>query len=226
MYINPVKKFSVYHQCYNNLKATEFAVSRFREHNPDVPYYLISDGGINFKSVAEKYNCIYVYDSRNIGLKYLPKNDAKILLERISTFFNTVNTEYALYMEDDVLCRNKITLSSDFNILMLPVYNNKLSVYNTIKKYNTAPNIDWYGGCGGSFWNKNIFTDPIYINRINEFLDTDYNHCCGTIDELLPTLYLICGLPCSENPFLSDIYQTSNSSDSKYHLIHNYKNMY
>jgi hypothetical protein len=39
-------------------------------------------------------------------------------------------------------------------------------------------------------------------------------------------LYLICGLECSENPFLSDIYQTPNSNHERYHLIHNYKNMY
>lgn len=221
-----MNQFAVYHQCYNNIKATEFAISKFREHNPDVKYYLISDGGSDFQSVAEKYNCIYVYDKRNIGLKYLPHDSAKILIERIITFFNTVNTDYALYMEDDVLCRNKIVLHEDFNMYMLRVYGNKLSVYNTIKKYNNNPNVNWYGGCGGAFWNRNIFTKQQYIDVINQFLSNDYNSCCGTIDELLPTLYLICGLPCSENPFLSDIYQTPDSQNPRYHLIHNYKNMY
>jgi|LauGreDrversion4_2_1035121.scaffolds.fasta_scaffold32469_5 hypothetical protein len=221
-----MNNFAVYHQCFNNLKATEFAISKFREYNPDVKYYLISDGGDDFKSIADKYNCIYVHDKRNIGLKYLPHDSAKILIERITTFFNTVNTDYGLYMEDDVLCRNKITLTQDFNISMLRVYGNKLSVYNTIKKYNSRPNVDWYGGCGGTFWNKNIFTMPQYVDIINQFFANDYNYCCGTIDELLPTLYLICGLECSENPFLSDIYQTPNSNHEQYHLIHNYKNMY
>ncbi len=38
---------------------------------------------------------------------------------------------------------------------------------------------------------------PQYVDIINQFFANDYNYCCGTIDELLPTLYLICGLECS-----------------------------
>jgi hypothetical protein len=47
------KQFSVYHQCFDNIKATEFAVANFRDHNPNVPYYLLSDGGLDFSEIAK-----------------------------------------------------------------------------------------------------------------------------------------------------------------------------
>jgi hypothetical protein len=129
-------------------------------------------------------------------------------------------------MEDDVLCTNKIEISKPFNILMLPQHKNKLSVYDKILKYNPKPNIDWYGGCGGTMWNKNIFTEQKYIDIIDQFLGDDYNKQCGTIDELIPTLYLICRLECEGSEFLSDVNATVDAFNHKYKLIHYYKKMY
>jgi len=48
------KTFTAYHQCYKNKKATEFAIQKFRQYNPDAPYYLISDNGEDFSDIAEK----------------------------------------------------------------------------------------------------------------------------------------------------------------------------
>ncbi len=221
-----MNSFAVYHQCYKNEKATNFAIENFRKHNPDVPYYLISDGGLNFEHLAKKYNCIYVHDENNTGLNYLPKDRAQRMIERIKTFFNTVNTEYGLYMEDDVYCVNKIELKRPFNIWMLPQRNNKLSVYRTILQYNQKPNVDWFGGCGGTIWNRNIFVEQRYIDIINDFFQNNYNSCCGTIDELIPTLYLICGLECEGSEFLSDANATGDAFNERYKLIHAYKKMY
>ena len=85
------KTFTVYHQCYKNKKATEFVIQQFRQYNPDVPYYLISDNGEDFSNIAEKYDCYFVFDENNTGMNYLPAEHAKILYQRLVNCFNHFN---------------------------------------------------------------------------------------------------------------------------------------
>ena len=128
------KTFTVYHQCYKNKKATEFVIQQFRQYNPDVPYYLISDNGEDFSDIAEKYNCYFVLDENNTGMNYLPTEHAKILYQRLVNCFNHFNTDYVLLMEDDVLCRGKLLIEDDFNLAMSHVPGNKIYLYDNFLK--------------------------------------------------------------------------------------------
>jgi hypothetical protein len=222
-----MKTFAAYHQCFNNKKATDFAIGEFRKYNPDVPYYLISDAGIDFSDLAEKYNCHYVYDEVNTGMNYLPVDHAKILFNRLSDCFNHFKTDYLLLMEDDVLCRGSLYIEDDFNLAMSYVPNNKIQIYDIIvKKYNASPNIDWYGATGGSFLNKNIFTEDKNIKIINKFLVEDYDQKMGSMDQFITTLYLLCGYECSVNNMLGETHRTPNWQESNLPLIHCFKEMY
>lgn len=222
-----MKSFAAYHQCYDNKRATEFAVEQFRKYNPDTPYYLISDAGIDFSDVAKKYNCHYVYHDVNIGMNYLPAEHAKILYQRLIDCFNFFGTDYVLLMEDDVLCRANLLIEDDFNLAMSNVPANKIQIYDTIvKKYNKNPNVDWYGATGGSFLNKNIFTEQKNIEIINKFLDEDFDPKSGSMDQFITSLYLICGYECSINPGLGETHRTPNWQESDLPLIHCFKEMY
>jgi hypothetical protein len=224
-----MSNFSVYHQCYKNKKATEFAIQQFRLHNPDIPYYLLSDGGEDFSEIAEKYNCHFILSSENIGTNYLEKDAAKIYLQRLKASFEYSNTEYLLTMEDDVLCRGKIDIEGDFNIAMSYVPGNKLIQHifeKAVSKYNISPNVDWYGATGGTILNRNIFFDDDKIQLIEQFMEEDFESTLGSIDQFIVMLYLICGLDCSVNNGLGETHRTPNWQDTDLPLIHCYKEMY
>lgn len=223
-----MRTFAVYHQCYKDKKATEFAIEQFRKYNPEVPYYLISDSGLDFSDLAEKYNCIWKYDENNVGMDFLPPDDALILYNRLVDCFEVVKTDYVLLMEDDVLCRGKIEkIDGDFNLAMSYVPGNPLVLYNTIvEKYNSNPNVNWFGATGGSILNKNIFTDSKYKNLIYKFIKEDHISPAGSMDQFITTLYLICGLDCSVNELLGETHRTPNWQNTDIPLIHCYKEMY
>jgi hypothetical protein len=219
-------EFSVYHQVYNNKKATEFCISEFRKHNPDVKYYLLSDCGLDFSDIAEKYNCTYVHDEVNTGLISLTKDKVNVLISRLSNFFQTTKSEYGLYMEDDVLCRGEVSLESPIDITMLDVPTNKMILYDKILKYNSSPNVDWYGSCGGNFL-RNIFDSSENLELINRFLNEDFTpDQAGTIDQLLPSLYLVCGYKCTTNSLLSDVNRDPQWRNRNNPLVHSYKENY
>jgi hypothetical protein len=224
-----MKFFSVYHQCFNNKKATEFAIANFRNHNPNVPYYLLSDGGLDFSEIAKKYNCHFVMASENIGTNYLEKNNAKIYLNRLRSAFEYSGTQYMVTMEDDVLCRAELIIENDFNIAMSYVPGNKLRPHifeKTISKYNITPNVDWYGATGGTILNKNIFFDSEKIKLVDQFMEEDFEPTLGSIDQFIVMLYLICGLECAVNNGLGETHRTPNWQNSDLALVHNFKEMY
>jgi hypothetical protein len=160
-------------------------------------------------------------------MNYLPSQDAKILYYRLADCFREVQTDYVLLMEDDVLCRGKISIQEDFNLSMSYVPGNPLVLYDVIlKKYNSNPNVNWYGATGGSFLNKNIFTEQKYINLIEHFIENDHISDAGSMDQFITTLYLICGLECSINSLLGETHRTPNWQNSNLPLIHCYKEMY
>ena len=222
-------KLAVYHQCFNNLKATEFAISNFRKYNPKIPYYLISDAGENFSQIAEKYNCHFVLAEKNIGTNYLEKENAKIYLNRLRDAFEYFDSQYILTMEDDVLCRGKIEFDYDFNIAMSYVPGNKLRPHiftKAVKKYDITPNVDWYGATGGTILNRNIFFEPKYVKIVERFMNEDFESTMGSIDQFIVMLYLICGLDCSVNTMLGETHRTPNWQNSNLTLIHCFKDMY
>lgn len=221
------KTFTVYHQCYKNKKATEFAIQQFRRYNPNVPYYLISDNGEDFSDIAEKYNCYFVLDKNNTGMNYLPAENARILYQRLVDCFYRFNTDYVLLMEDDVLCRGTVLIKDDCNLAMSYVPLNKIYLYDTIiKKYNPTPNVDWYGATGGSFLNKNVFTIKENIKKVHQFINEDHDQKMGSMDQFITTLYLICGYDCSVNTYLGETHRTPNWKELDLPLIHNFKEMY
>jgi hypothetical protein len=224
-----MKSFSVYHQCFNNKKATEFAIANFRNHNPNISYYLISDGGLDFSEIAKKYNCHFVMAPENIGTNYLEKNNAKIYLNRLRSAFEYSGTQYMMTMEDDVLCRAELIIENDFNIAMSYVPGNKLRPHifeKAISKYNITPNVDWYGATGGTILNKNIFFDSEKIKLVDQFMEEDFEPTLGSIDQFIVMLYLICGLECAVNNGLGETHRTLNWQNSDLALVHNFKEMY
>lgn len=228
-----------YHQCFKNRKATEFVVKNFRHHNPDIPYYLVSDGGDDFSDIAEKYNLKWIYYKRNVGMNYLPSKDAKVIVERLIKCFEDSKCEYMLLMEDDVYCVGNIEVENDFDIAGANTPGNIIAnqAMDYIReKYNINPNVNWYNACGGSILNKNIFFENYDI--IQKFLEEDHDFIIqnlsgekfkwsfGSMDSLLNFLYMICGKEICINTDLTEHLRNPNWQSSSYKLVHQYKEHY
>jgi hypothetical protein len=221
-------RLGAYHQCYKNRKATEFAMQNFIKHNPIVPYCLISDAGEDFSDLAEKYECEYLSYDTNVGMDYLPKEHAKLLLKRLEDCFNLLDVEYLILMEDDVYCRGQLDFEFDFDLGVHYVPGNKLYLYDKILKYNSKPDVDWYGACGGSIVNRKLFSDQNW-DKINKFLDEDFDPIAGSMDQLITHVYLVCGYKIKELTsigLLGEVTRNANWMNTNIPIIHQYKNEY
>lgn len=232
-------KFVAYHQCFDNLKATEFAIKNFKIHNPEIQYYLVSDGGRDFSEIAKKYSCKYIFEKDNIGMNYYTVDQAHKIIDRLKHCAADSGAEYILLMEDDVLCRKKINFNKKIDIAGVyspgNVFPNEL-LKHISKKYNVSPNINWYNACGGTILNTEILFNK--YDLIKKFIDEDHDYIktnlsgekfkfgYGSIDQLLVLIYFICGKNVSVNDQLTEYWRNPSWINSDHALVHQYKEQY
>jgi hypothetical protein len=233
---------AVYHQCFNNKRATEFALKNFKKYNTDSTYYLISDGGLDFSDVAEKYDCNYYNDNLNVGMNNLNSSQAMVILKRLKYCFDSSNAKYILLMEDDILCRGKIEINENFDLAGADTKNNLIgekALDYIRKKYNVNPNVNWYNACGGSILNKNIFEEN--YEKLQKFILEDhdyireklsgdlfencpnYSWTYGWMDQMINFLYMICDKKISINPEHIECLRDPMWQSKPHKLVHQYK---
>jgi hypothetical protein len=234
-----MKRYCVYHQCFNNKKATEFAIKNFKEYNPDIDYYLVSDGGEDFSEIAKKYSCNYIFEKNNIGMNYYTVEQAHQIMNRLKNCAILSSSEYILLMEDDVLCRNKFNLYE--NIDLAGVYSPGNIIPKEVldylsKKYNITPNINWYNACGGTILNTDVLLNK--FNLVEKFINEDHDYIVknlsgekysfgyGSMDQLLVLIYFVCGKKISVNKQLTEYWRNPNWVHSNHALVHQYKEQY
>ena len=233
----------VFHQCFRERNATEYAVENFRKYN-DGPYTLICDGGKeDFSDIAEKYNCDYYHFEWNLGLKDgsqpggeygWNKEESLEWLRRFKISCQNGKCDHIIMMEDDVYTMNKINVNSEVEFAGLHVPGNQFRpefVNYLTEKYNAKFNYDWYGTPGGSIFNADTFLKN--YDKIIDIFQEDYdnikeNYCpvIGWPDALLTIYYYICGKTYTVNPYLTEVSKNSNWNSGKYAVIHGYKERY
>jgi len=229
------KTIAVYHQCFDNKKATEFAIKNYKIYNNSL-YFLISDGGLSFEDIANKYNCIYFNDGKNVGMNYLSSEQAIVIVQRLKYCFDKSNCDYLLLMEDDVFCKGKIILNEDFDLAGADTPGNiihQTSLDYIKNKYKISPNVNYYNACGGSILNKNIFYEN--YDTIIKFLKEDHDYIknilsgekykwsYGSMDSMINFLYMICGKKIIVNKLLTEYYRNPNWNSENFKLVHQYK---
>ena len=163
----------VFHQVFNQPKATEEAIKSFRQFHPKNPYVLIRDGdnGEDFSGIAKEYDCLYLTEEKNLGYRDhnhqsgiygMTKDEVLIWLERFRMACTLCNTDHIIMMEDDVHIRGEIHVPEDWefagqakpgNLLQEPFTN-----YLT-EKYDVKWNVTYYGTGGGSIFNAKTFLE-------------------------------------------------------------------
>ena len=153
-----------YYNCYKNKNATDKILEQLRKIYPSEPVFLLSDKGDDFGDIASKYNCFYKYSDIQIlggrivnGVNHMCFTDeicAKHYLKMIKTALEICNTDYLVFMEDDVFIHNIITHFPEHSggNFSKNLYSDQLKPeYKNIIK-ETYPNLqfDYWNMAGGS----------------------------------------------------------------------------
>lgn len=150
-------------QCYKEPFATYKCIESFRIHYPTNTIVIISDNGYNYEKMAKHFNCIYIHSDENVPLcnkdftnvKYI--TNVNKIIKRFEIAFQSINEDFVMWLEDDVIINRKITDFFYYDINgFCPNYYNNLMIDGLNQKYDfiTRGNIYRWSGHGGSVFNK------------------------------------------------------------------------
>jgi hypothetical protein len=175
-----MKTLGAYYQAYKRPNCVDFVLTNFRQHYPNTPVVLVSDGGDDFSNLANKYNCKYFFEENltcfhdvvdgnryNYPKKWINNADEKLsalkkYIKRIGNHIKKLNTDYFILLEDDVYVMNKTNLDSlEYKING----NNPHHSYpEEVCQYLIKQNYLSYGGCGGCIFDVKFFDTIINKN--------------------------------------------------------------
>jgi hypothetical protein len=224
-----------HHQCFKNKRATEFAISEFRKHNPNVPYVLWSDAGEDYTEISGRLGVDYFHSDLNVGYKYYDKEGAFELYNRIRKSCELYpEAKNVLWMEDDVLVKGEVLVPSGCDFSGIPDVGNRfygITFGYLCEKYGIAPNFDFYSTAGGTLMCADTFRDK--FNVIERFIEEDYefitNEICREMahhDVMIMLAHLITNKRYGVNPCLTEVARNSNWPDPRFTIVHGYKNAY
>ena len=147
----------IFFSCYKENEAVRFCIDNIRDHYPQAPIYLASDGGYDFSDLCDNNSNFTLYDDI-LGYVNNPESkeyDRLILccrefLDRLKDAADYCKTDYILYYEPDILLRGKI--KTDPNSDLSGSFANEIhpNVLSLIEKYNPSNTNRNFGACGGS----------------------------------------------------------------------------
>jgi hypothetical protein len=231
----------VFFTCYTENEAVEYSLNLLKKVYPDIPVYLVSDGGSNFNYLESSISNLKTKlesDSRGIlmGLKNtLDEKDKvidsiKIFLRRIKDSIDFCSTEYILIMESDVLVRGEITIPNGSVLLgtkINPWIYKENDVNNIIIKYGGIP-VKGYG-CTPVIFKSDIFMKAYELieknpKLIDELCEVTYQ--VAMYDILLPIVFALVGYSEQFNPEIVECFRNHNWENTNHPLVHQFRRFY
>ena len=235
--------FGVFYTCFTEKNAVDYSIEVLKNIYPSIPIYLVSDGGLDYSFLKDKYSNIETkleYDSRgfipSIGNDFKEENIQSKIKDSILTFLDRINRgidycdkEYLLIMESDVLVRGRLNNPENKKLLGSRI-NSGLSdeLKNILSNYKTGISINNWGAVPAIF-NCNTFK-LAYNNLLND--DKLFNELCmsdsrlSNYDVLLPVLFATIGIEESFNSEIIECFRNSNWENTIHPLVHQYRAKY
>lgn len=230
-----MKQIGFYFNCYKNKFATEKVLSYVRLYYPENPIFLMSDNGDDFQDIAKKYNCYYYYSPINVlggkiinGKKtqcFSNQMCAKEFLKIIQLCLKTINVEYIVLLEDDVLINGVIEKlpkysggavnSNSFTICLKHTQD-----LSKIKNHFPLMEYTYWNQAGGSIIHSKTLEDCINSTNFDEICMFD-DYCKEGL-EFWHTNDILIGFILSINGKSSEGWTNTTHSN----IIHPYKNFY
>jgi hypothetical protein len=232
--ISTENNLGIFFSCYKEKEAVRFCIDNIRDHYPQAPIYLASDGGYDFSHLCDANSNFTLYDDI-LGYVNNPESkepDRLILccrefLDRLKDAADYCKTDYILYYEPDILLRGKI--KADPNSDLSGSFANEIhpNVLSLIEKYNPSNTNRNFGACGGSL----IKTSSLLriLEETNEALlkeliytDKRISNC----DYLLTVLFCIFGYQYLENIDFVEANRNQSWESTNHSIVHQYHKHY
>lgn len=247
-------QLGVFYTCFTEKKSVEYSLEELYKHYPDIPVYLVSDGGSNFNFLKEKFpnkkletkveedtrGIIGVID-RNISMngeeRYSTKNitpmlhSINVFLKRIKDAIDYCNTDYLLIMEPDVLVRGKLNINQNDKLLgskINPIKSYAPKICEYMKNYEGAIEVTNYG-CTPVIFKTSEFNKILeLLKKDTGLIERTYRMFCNFpyYDALLAILFGYIGVEERFNPDITECFRNSNWKNSKHPLLHQFRKYY
>ena len=228
-------EFGVFYQVYKNKNAADFVLRNFREHFPENPIVLISDGGDDFTDLSKKYNCSFhmrenIYGDETNNYPTYPYNAYRLKewWNRQKLTCEETKMEYIMILEDDVYVKESFEIHPPFHLRGVRIGNYfSPKMKQEIKSKGNIDAIN-YGMCGGSIYNAKTFL-KIYDDVMNDIeenherlLEDDQYFVLGAVDANITYHFNKRGYSYEHAPWLSEV----REHNDEYPVIHQWKEHY
>jgi len=241
--------FGVFYTCYTEKKAVEYSLDVLYDLYPDVPVYLVSDGGCDYSDLEEKYSkmgfnikALLEKDSRGLIPSFAHRDDYHseeiqkevldsviIFIDRIKRAIDYTGKKFLLIMEPDVLVRGKISNPSGHKLLGSRI-NVGMSdqIREIVRNYPGSIDVNNWGVTPAIF-------ECDSFNKIYEIINSDnelVKNLCNSdrrfanYDFMLAVLFAIVGIPESINSEIIECFRDPNWESSWHPLVHQYRAKY
>jgi hypothetical protein len=238
----------VFYTCFNEKNAIDYSISELLKVYPDIPIYLVSDGGLDFSyltkniknfsfelgkdTMSETFSITgdpQFGNFKDFDKQFIIKNCALTLIERLKKCINFCKTEYILMMDPDTLVRGQLTIPDGVKLLGSKVNIGTPDEFKKVlSEVDGSKVIDTWGATPAIFHSETFLKSAKLIENNIELLDklsmsfyAIYAH-----DVLLPTLFALIGEEETYNP---DIIECHRDHDWKFKnnpLVHQFREYY
>ena len=232
----------VFYICYKEQAAVEYSLKEFRKFYPKNSIYLVSDNGLDFSYLKEKFGNIettketmeVVGIARDVD-QYIREHSGDIdlfmgisleFLRRLKNACDFCKTEYMILMEPDVLVRGELhPFDAD---LVGPTVNIMPKIIQEYIIMNGGKNNGTWGPVGGMMKTSSFYEvyDKLMndLDKFSEGLKLDPRMIC--YDYLLAFLFSLFGYTYTDNPDQTECIRNSNWKNSGHPLLHQYRELY
>ena len=232
----------VFYICYKEQAAVEYSLKEFRKFYPKNSIYLVSDNGLDFSYLKEKFGNIETIKETMevVGIakdvdQYIREHSGEIdlfmgisleFLRRLKNGCDFCKTEYMILMEPDVLVRGQLhPFDAD---LVGPTVNVMPEIIQEYIITNGGKNNGTWGPAGGIMKTSSFY--EVYnklMNDLDKFsggLKLDPRMIC--YDYLLAFLFSLFGYTYTDNPDQTECIRNPNWKNSGHPLLHQHRELY
>ena len=235
--------FGVFYTCFTEYEAVEHSLDVLYSIYPEVPVYLISDGGSDYSKLSGKFKnaeFLLEYDSRGMVPKInstnwlepemqgIMKDSIETFLERVKRAIEHCKKPYLLIMEPDVLVRGRLSIEEDVDLLGSRVNHYhwaKDRVNLVLDRIPGSIHVSHYGATPAIFKSESFMrvydffkSNPSYID---EFCKIDSNF--SNYDILITVMFAALGYDETPNPDLTECLRNPSWGSSPHPLLHQFR---
>ena len=243
-------KLGVFYTCFTETKAVEHSLHSLFKHYPDIPVFLVSDGGSDYSFLKDVFpdkqiETLVEEDSRGCltWMQLDPNNDAylddenqrkmvnsmEVFIDRTSRAIEYCDCEHLFVMEPDILVRGKMNIPEGAKLLGSRINN---GLHSTLGEYlecfPKGKAITHWGVTPGLFHSDTFLEAASIIKSDDTILPTmcKLEKRVVFYDALYPVLSALVG---EEETFWGDIvecFRNPNWRNTEHPLVHQYREHY